>query len=484
MNDDFRSLLESVLKAKSNREIEAILTDIGDNNEVRLGEPFGPFNFRWHPFGNTLSNISTIGLGTKPGRSITERLTNAMDALLESRSLTAIATPANPRMAAAQWYSRPVSGPDDGLFNWDYREGGYDRLIAVVLNGSGVETNPTIDVIDKGIGLTSKEFSRTILTLQGGNKIQKPFLIGSFGQGGASALGFCEYAVMVSIHKERPQEVAFTIIRVLELPKPYKDDCYCYLHVGKENEEIIVPSCEWEGALKLYGDKHGANLPELDHGTIIRHYTYSLTQLSQKFHSSPGNLYHFLHCSLFDPLFPFRLIDLRDIESPKNEVVTGSRNRLMRFVSGGKKEAVEMETGSELKHYRPMEYVVPLGFSEPCIGVEYWVIFNHRKVGSGEKSRITLRSHSNELFIQKGHPVVATMNGQNQGELTARLLQNIGLGMVARHIIIHIDATKVSNRARRDLFSTSREGFKDGSVLEDLKLILQKMLEEDEVLHN
>jgi len=483
MFNDLRNVLEAILEAKSNREIEVVLTDIGDYKEISIGKSFGTFNLKWQPFGNNLSNISTIGLAQKPGRSITERLTNAMDALLECRSLTAIEKPNTPRIAAAQWYGRPASGPDDGLFNWNYRENNHDRQIAVVMNSSGIESSPTIDVIDKGIGLTSEQFSKTILTLQGGNKIQKPFLIGSFGQGGASALGFCDYAVMISISKTQPNEVAFTIIRVLELPKPYKDDCYAYLCMGDIDEKLVVPSCQLGDRLTLYANKKDLNLPDFDHGTIVRHYTYKLPQLSQKFHSSPGNLYHFLHCSLFDPLFPFRLVDLRDSENPKNEVVTGSRNRLMRLVRDGKKEESELETGSELKHYRQMEYVVPLGFNEPCIGIEYWIVFNYRKVSGTQKNKIVLRSHSNELFIQKGHPVVATMNGQNQGELTAKILRDIGLSMVARHCIIHIDATKVSNKARRELFSTNREGFKEGPVLEDLMRILRKMLEEDGELY-
>jgi hypothetical protein len=54
--------------------------------------------------------------------------------------------------------------------------------------------------------------------------------------------------------------------------------------------------------------------------------------------------------------------------------------------------------------------------------------------------------------------------------------------MVARHIVIHLDATNASSKVRRELFSTSREGFKDGPVLEDLTRILRKMLEEDDNL--
>ena len=65
-----------------------------------------------------------------------------------------------------------------------------------------------------------------------------------------------------------------------------------------------------------------------------------------------------------------------------------------------------------------MEYVTPPGSTEPTIGIEYWVVFNYKKTGKD----YSLRSHSNELYIQKGHPIIGTLNGQNQGELTMRLL--------------------------------------------------------------
>jgi hypothetical protein len=53
---------------------------------------------------------------------------------------------------------------------------------------------------------------------------------------------------------------------------------------------------------------------------------------------------------------------------------------------------------------------------------------------------------------------------------------------IAEPIVIHLDATNANSKVRRELFSTSREGFKEGPVLEDLTRILRKMLEEDESL--
>ena len=36
-----------------------------------------------------------------------------------------------------------------------------------------------------------------------------------------------------------------------------------------------------------------------------------LNKLDKGLQASPGNLYHYLHYSIFDPLFPFRIVDLR-----------------------------------------------------------------------------------------------------------------------------------------------------------------------------
>src|SRR5205823_4495655 len=60
-------------------------------------------------------------------------------------------------------------------------------------------------------------------------------------------------------------------------------------------------------------------------GTPVRHVGYKLPKLEGSLGPSPGNLYHYLHCSVFDPLLPFRLTDLRGREN--HQIVTGSRNR-------------------------------------------------------------------------------------------------------------------------------------------------------------
>lgn len=472
-------ILAAFLSATSSDAVRAILTEVGDRADIGLDQPFGQFGFFWHAFGDNPSNISTIGLSTKPGRSVTERLTNAMDAILEDRFQANVAPPGSPREAARQWFGRPITGPDDGLFRWNFSQHRIDRRICVVLTASGIETAPTVDVIDDGVGVQPEQFPGTILSLQSGNKIRKWYLIGAFGQGGASTLAFCEFALIVSRHKDRPGEVAFTIIRPLRLDETYKEDTYAYLALQINGSGVTVPSFMKVGDLILY-PRDDAPVPVLAKGTLVRHYSYKLTNLEGTLSPSPGNLYHYLHTSMFDPLFPFRVVDLRDARRAKDELVTGSRNRLMKL--RGQKGPADDESGSELKHYREMEFVVPHGSQEPSVGIEYWVVLNYRKGSGARREELILRPRSNELYVQPNHPIIGTLNGQNQGELTPQLLREIGLGMVSKHIVIHIDASNANRTVRRDLFATSREGFKDGPVLAGLLQVLRKMLEEDQNL--
>jgi hypothetical protein len=475
---DSSKLLTELISATSSLEIQKILRALGDRSDLEIDEIFGELKLFWHPYGDNTSNLSTIGLATKPGRSLTERLTNGEDAVLEGRALTAATPPKSPRLAAKQWFDRPISGPDSGLFQWEISGRGYDRLLNIVLTSSGSETAPTVDVVDQGIGIKPSDFPVTILSLQAGNKISKFYLVGAFGQGGSSTLAFCDYVVIVSRHKQ-DSRVGFTIIKVMAMNENYKEDSYVYLASRDENGNVAVPSAEIaEGALALYKPKQGLSLPTVQHGTLVRHVAYKLGDIAGALGPAPGNLYHYLHCSLFDPLFPFRIVDLRFSGKERDELVTGSRNRLMRLAHKAKGSETE-EAGSEIRHYRPMEYVVPYGTNETSIGIEYWVVFNHRRRKDGS---ITLRPQSNELYINTGHPIVGTLNGQNQGELTAKILRDVGLSMVAKHIAIHIDATNVNRTVRRELFSTSREGFKEGDILRGIVRVLEKMLSEDEEL--
>lgn len=476
---DTLAFLRLLLKCHSRRQVIDALRPLGDDENVGLEESFGPYAARWIPFGGNASNISTIGLGTKPGKSLTERLTNAIDALLEERAQqTKGELPDSPRRAAEEWFGRPMSGPDSGLFLG--LPAAVDKRISVVMLDSGVEEAPTIDVLDLGVGIPPGELQGTILSLQAGNKIRKKHQIGAFGQGGSSTLGFSDFVLIASRSRSTPGVIGFTVIRVMKLDATYKEDCYAYL-TGDDGQPFVATLDAPDAPLPIYEPHGKVNLSELTKGTLVRHIGYRLSSVSKALAPSPGNLYHYLHYSLFDPLLPFRIYDLRTQGSERSEYIGGSRNRLMRAAGRQQDSSEGGGNNIQVKHYRPMEYIVPSGADVPCIGIEYWVVLAFRKGKDGEED-LVLRSNSAELYVQPNHPIVGTLNGQTQGELTGQMFKEIGLGLLARHVIVHIDASAADSRVRRELFATSREGFKEGPVLESIISSLKRMLEEDEEL--
>jgi len=71
--------------------------------------------------------------------------------------------------------------------------------------------------------------------------------------------------------------------------------------------------------MELYDRKSKVKLPRLKKGTLVRHIAYKLPQLDGTLSASPRNLYHYLHCSMFDPILPFRVIDLRETDPAKHK---------------------------------------------------------------------------------------------------------------------------------------------------------------------
>ncbi len=476
-----QELFNELLKATTPTDVKNILAEIGDVTDIGLDRPFGKLNLHWHAYGNKTSNYSTIGLASKPGRSLTERITNAIDAVLEAHSLNASTLPTSPQTAVNEWFGRPYSSSEAGIFNWKYEQGNYDRKVGVILTDSGKKEAPTIDVLDFGVGIAADNFPSTILSLQEGNKIKKKYLVGAFGQGGSSTLAFCDYVFIVSRSIQNPNIVSFTVIKEITLGEDYKENCYAYLALTNSNGDEIVPSFLMNDAIKIY-DADKLRMNEFRQGTLVRHYAFRLTNIFGNIGPREGNLYHYLHISLFDPLIPFQIIDLRNKDRVNQQICTGSRNRLMKLKEKAADESELDSSNSEYKLFRPFAYVKPYNAPIACIKIEYWVVFNYEKKTNKKtgKEYYDLRPESNSLYVQKKHLAVLTLNGQNQGELTiSQTTKGLELDSVAKHLVIHIDATDSPMNIKRQLFTTNREQLRDGEVLESVKEELRRILRED-----
>ncbi len=473
-----RDLFLALLNSTKPSGVKVILREIGDHSEAEVGETFGPLKLCWKFYGDNESNISTINIATQPERSLIERITNAIDAVIEGEfHKRGGKPPQSPMEAVSLWFGRPTSTAEGGLSNWeDYAIKGHDKHVNVVLLGGDDDIKPTIDVLDDGIGIKEGFFHLTILSLQEGNKRKKKYLAGAFGQGGSSTLGFSEFTFIASRHLDQPQRISFTLVKKLILSEDYKDDAYVYLAIA-DGAASEVPHFDITEDIELYNDLSNSNL-HLKNGTLVRSYGYSLERYNKPLSPSANNLYHLLHTMMFDPLLPFRVIDLRNPQALKNELVTGSRNRLMKLAL--KKEEGEDEEGrTVLKHHGVMEMVNPISNNEPSIGVEYWVVFNYKK----QKGELVLRPSSNELFVNKDRPILGTVNGQNQGEETAHFIRKLNLSLLSRHMVIHINVTNANKDLRNQLLSTTREGFRKDKAYYELLRIVEERIKDDDALY-
>ncbi len=197
-------MLKKLFNAKSVKDI----------NEL-IGLLESKYDTEWIPIGNNESNHSTFQMLERGENGIIERITNAIDAVIEKEYyLNPDENLKSPRMSSEKYFKIK----DGNLANYNIKE--VDKSLKDLVTLNVLESNkkgrPTIEVRDYGIGLSSEEFGSTILSLQGGNKLKKFYLAGTFGQGGSTANIFSKHTLFISKpipEKDNSNKIAFTITK-------------------------------------------------------------------------------------------------------------------------------------------------------------------------------------------------------------------------------------------------------------------------------
>ena len=405
----------------------------------------------WKPVGGRDNNLATINLGSDPAAGVTERITNAIDAVLE-REWIERGEPTNirsPREAVELWF-----GIKDGkMENVDAREAEAASLadrIQVTLRDSSRDDHPTVDVRDYGTGLKSEEFATSILSLNENRKLRKFFLSGAFGQGGSTALSYSQYCIILSrrIHKEgeEPNSVAFAVVRFnvgnLDVDK---HGLYEYMVDRSTGQPIALQ----------------VPLEEFEPGTLIRHVHMDIGKYNGVITAPTRSLWYLAHHYLFDAVLPYRIVEARAGKTETRRFVGGNHRRLTQ----GEKE------GGAVDYQR----AATITFRAGTIEISWWVL-SAEGDPSTAKERIT-----NYCLASK--PIVITFNGQKQGDLPNTIIKNdLKLPYLDRYLVVHVDCDGLDNAARRQLFSTTRESLRDSSILDDLRRTVTEILEGDEEL--
>ena len=417
-----KDIFKQLLKSYTVREVTNVITKIGSSK------------ITWEPVGGRKNNLATINIGTDPAAGIIERITNAIDAVLEKRyklenNPDDIQTP---RGATEIWFdidNGKISSIKDPR---DKRLQELSNEVKVTLYDSGKDDKPTVQIRDKGIGLNSEDFRHTILDLNGENKIGKLYLMGAFGQGGSTSLSYNDYTVIISRpyvnNKKTTLKVAWTIVRMNPgNANVDKHGWYEYITDKSSGQPFITEISD----------------SEFESGTLIRHIMMDLKKYKGKITTPSNSLWYLAHNYLFDTILPFTISDRRG-ERKENRTVTGN-NRL-------------------LTHNENLEYTqtVNLTFKDGKVTIYYWVL---NTIGKDPKDRI-------KNYTKISSPILITFNGQKQGELGNGIIKNdLKLPFLDRYLIVQIETDYLDNDSKRQLFSSTRESLRDTSIQQELKKI-------------
>jgi hypothetical protein len=399
----------------------------------------------WKPVGGNDNNLAIINLGSDPAAGVVERITNAVDSVLDLEWMQHKQPPhiMSPRAAVDAWFDIR-DGKLSQLTASDVRKlEEISKRVEVTLRDSDRNDRPTVDIRDTGTGILPQDFGDTILSLNKNRKLKKLFLAGAFGQGGSTALAYSDYTVIYSRkHADdgTAHSFAFTVVR-FNAGDPNVDKHGVYEHaVDRATGHPFIADISIE---------------DFPAGTLVRHLTMDVGKYSAVMTAPTGSLWFLTHNYLFDPVLPFRIQDARTGKNETARTVTGN----YRLLSQGTNTEYQREATRN--------------FKGGCVTLKWWVL-------SPEGDKAKDRS---KQYVLPSKPIIITYNGQKQGDFPNTVIKDdLKLPYLDRYLIVHLDCDRLDAESRRQLFPTTRENIRDTPIGDDLRSLVVETLSEDEEL--
>ena len=352
---------------------------------------------------------SSIEAASESDRGITERLANAYDASLTAARLTSGIERSDktltPRAAARRFFCEkdslcewsPVDAALAGIQPpviefWDEPAG--EQRFRKHKPSDGLVT---VLVQDSGTGIARAQMPTSILTLNSDSKLQQFEAIGQFGHGGSSALAFCESCLVISQPRVGVEEDMFYWTLIVPESEP------------EESKQTVVR--RWfstvDGLPLASRASDFPKLPQWLPGTLVWHYGYNkggwVKRISGPEQSNPWGRLTRLFFSYPLP-FVIRGQFARTDTKEGNRTVKGAYYRIFGTAEAPTKIAYR---SGEMRERLSVE------------GADY-----------GEFSVyvcVFVESDSVRDYVQREHPIILTLNGQNHGEMTRTLISGASL---------------------------------------------------------
>lgn len=374
----------------------------------------------WVPVGGIENNVHTVEVASDPSLALVERPTNSIDALLDLRAIERGETARTPHDAAKKWWGVPMDGLSK-MTDKDRRTLA-DNIRVTMFEGETTD-RPTVVIQDRGMGQHPDDFARTHLSLLASNKKSSTHVMGVYNAGGAASYKFAKSTVVISrrapsILDGRPDEIGATVVKYDPLdPNKFKSGMYVYL-TAKDKSVLRLDLSE---------------IPELAYGSYIKLIEYLLPKYNQAAHGPKNSLWHLFHAALPDPALPFRVIETR---SNRFKSMKGGVER--RVISG----LLHLLNNPGTADYSDNR-TIDLGPGDGRVVLRYFVLNEQTDP---------------DAYTTSEQALTITLNGQRQiTKDRLWLRRQLELFYLYRRLVVLVDGTGLSNAAKRDVFSSTRE---------------------------
>lgn len=422
--------------AVTTADVEAILTTA----EKELG------GLRWRALGDRPNNAGTVQIASSASAALIERITNTIDGLLELKAATHGGTmPASPREAARDWYGIPRAGVGEMS---DAARRALAENVHVSLEDSGEADRPTVRITDRGIGQHPSDAPQTLLSLNEGNKVAKPYLQGAYGQGASATYRFARYTLIVTrrapgLTDGRDDLVGWTIVwEDPGNPAVQKLPTYKYL-------------VDDVGEIPTFGPD-ALDDPKW-HGVKVTHVAYELRGYVAAFTQPKNGIWALFHSSLFDPVLPFlvggnRPIDIKAVKhSGVTRVVIGNAARL------NNPDGPRGDLDVTYRNSETFDLTKATGQDLGVFSINYWVL--------QRPAETTSKTDPTASYVGTENAVTMTLSGQRQDAESRTWLKNrTDLPFLIRNLVVQIDVDSLSPLAKRELFASTRERAVDSEL--------------------
>lgn len=466
-NQELKELCLSLLIADTEQTVIQIMKSKGfwDMPEV------------WRYYGDREDNFSIIGnQQSRPEAALVEKVVNSVDAVLMNECwMKGLApedagAPKSIHEAVALYFMGDTNKADTlgHIENWgSTKRTEISRLITVAATGvraaSDDASNPCFTISDAGEGQTPLSMPLTILSLDKKNKLRIHFVQGKFNMGGTGVLQFCgRQNLQLILSRRNPatmkngdpnsEDWGFTLVRRENPPAGQKSSVYTYLAPIDADEKPRMGGVLHfsSGTMPIFPDDNVPYKRETKWGTAIKLYEYNATGFRTMMFRKDGLLSR-LDILLPEIALPIRLHECRGYRGHPGSFETTLSGVTVRLEDN---KAENLEDG-----FPTTAYFMAKG--EP-MNVKIYA-FRQDKADT----------------YKKNEGLIFTVNGQTHGYLPLTFFgrKTVGMGRLADSILVAVDCSNLSGRAREDLFMNSRDRLRGGdlrdTIEKELKILIR-----------